>query len=251
MLPLEIVDRLLSKTAPEFGGLPPNRFRVRTGVGNRILFNQPQFLSIGQSIWGQLFARGLASGSSRVVEIGSGCGRIAMPIRRNPLFSGTYLGIDVDHEMVEWCQQHLGNEQFTFSFADMYNQLYNPGGSTEPYVVPRRDSSQDLVMSFSLYTHLLESDVAHYTREAARVLAPGGRMAMSVFCIEHVKTMPKFGVRWSFEHEMGRALVENRDHPEAAVAYSSDSLVEICTESGFTRAEVVRDHYQSLLIATL
>ena len=42
MAPLDLLDRVISLPFAEARKLPPNRLRIRVGVGNRILFNQFQ-----------------------------------------------------------------------------------------------------------------------------------------------------------------------------------------------------------------
>jgi SAM-dependent methyltransferase len=137
-----------------------------------------------------------------------------------------------------------------FERADVFNSLYNPEGSRQPYRLPVEDASTDVVTSQSLYTHLLADDVRRYTEEAARVLAPGGRMAMTVFCLEHIRSSPEFGGRWTFEHRVGDAFVESRRVPEAAVAYEEAYLVDLARQVGFGDVQVERVLPQSWLVAT-
>jgi len=51
MRALDPIDRLVAKQSSEFADLPPNRLRLRIGLGNRLLFNQPVFLAIGYHGW--------------------------------------------------------------------------------------------------------------------------------------------------------------------------------------------------------
>jgi SAM-dependent methyltransferase len=151
--------------------------------------------------------------------------------------------------MIAWCREHLASGTMRFEHADVYNSLYNPNGSREPYRLPVEDASTDVVTSQSLYTHLLADDVRRYTEESARVLAPGGTMAMTVFCLEHVRSSPEFGGRWTFEHRVGDAFVESRRVPEAAVAYEEDFLIELARDAGFDEIGVERMLPQSWLVA--
>jgi hypothetical protein len=94
-------------------------------------------------------------------------------------------------------------------------------------------------MSFSLYTHLLEDDLLHYSRESRRLLAEDGKVMMTVFCLDHLCRLPAYGERWTFSHAISRSAVEDLRYPEAAVAYSEADLIDMCREAGFARAEVV------------
>ncbi|MGH3992327.1 MAG: class I SAM-dependent methyltransferase, partial [Pseudonocardiaceae bacterium] len=179
----------------------------------------------------------------------SGCGRLALALRNADVFEGTYTGIDVDREMVEWCNDNLGDARFRFLHADIYNELYNPGGSREPYEIPLADSSQQLVTSNSLLTHLLDEDLDRYLEESHRVLEGGGHMAMSVFCIDDMRAGGGLESRWTFEHRIGRAFVESLEEPEAAVAYERGDLEQRARALGFNEASVRAYEPQSLLVA--
>lgn len=242
---LDAPDRFFFALYPDLRGLPPNRFRVRVGTRNRIFRNHVRFLLFSYEEWLTLQALGLVGSDSRVVDIGSGCGRLALPLLRWPAFTGTYTGIDADREMVEWCRRRFQDPRFDFHHADVYSSVYNPGGTTEPYTIGLADGSQDLVMSQSLFSHLLEEQLTHYAEQARRVLAGDGAMMMTVFCREHVD----LGGRWTFQHRYGRAFVQDPRYPEAAVAYPEQVLLEIAGAVGFASAKVERGQWsQSRLI---
>jgi SAM-dependent methyltransferase len=81
---------------------------------------------------------------------------------------------------IAWCQDRYRDTAapFRFRHADLHNAAYNPGGSlsADSYRFPYRDRACDLVIATSLFTHLGPAAAEHYLSEAARVLAPGGRL---------------------------------------------------------------------------
>jgi SAM-dependent methyltransferase len=248
---LDFVDWLTGIPFKEARGLPPNRYRIRIGVGNRVLFNQFAFGYQGVDFWLYAFAHGMADLSSNIIDIGCGCGRYAMPLSRFCLgqeaFHGRYLGIDVDRELIEWCRKHFPPELFAFDHADIGNKVYNPTGSLalKEYSIPVEDSSQDFVFSNSLFTHLLEDGLEHYIQQTFRILKPGGWMMGSVFCLESMGK--SLGGRWTFRHRIGNAVVETLEYPEAAVAYPEAQLRQLCEAAGFQEIRMLWGREQSFL----
>jgi SAM-dependent methyltransferase len=248
---LDFVDWLTCIPFKEAHGLPPNRYRIRVGVGNRLLFNQFGYSYQGVDFWLYVFANGMANLSSHIVDIGCGCGRYAMPLSRfhigRQAFGGRYVGIDVDREMIEWCRNNFPAATFSFHHADIHNKVYNRTGAlaAEEYSFPVEDSSQDFVFSNSLYTHLLEDGLRHYLTESYRMLRPSGWTIGSVFCPESMNG--SLGGRWTFSHSLGNAAVETLEYPEAAVAYREAYLKELCHSVGFQQVDIVWGHEQSYL----
>ncbi len=248
MRALDLVDAPLTRAVPRYRGLPPNHMRVRIGVGNRLLFNHSVFLRHGVGVVRFLSENGLGNDRSAVVDLGCGCGRLAIALRRAG-FEGSYVGLDVDPEMVAWCQAHLAGARVSFYRVDRHNGLYNPGGDQAPTALPVADGAADVVTSHSLFTHLLAEDLVHYVRESARVLRPGGHMAMTVFCLDDMRRQSLLGGRWTFAHRVGDASVESVEHPEAAVAYEAAFLTDVARAAGFASAELRPGAPQSWLIA--
>ena len=252
MWPLDLVDRIASLPFKETRDLPPNRFRIRVGCGDRVLFNQIHFRLMAVDFWLHAFANGLLQIDSNILDIGCGCGRFAIVLKRlnhkGWKFSGTYTGIDTDREMIEWCQQHFPARHFRFIWADRYSKVYNPAGTRESsYRLPLESCGQDFVFSTSLFTHLLDDELTNYLSESYRVLRPGRKMCMSVFCLDHLTDGARRGR--SFDHRIGPAYVADPDRPEAAVAYRQDHLLNRCREAGFHSAEVGPHGGQHTLVA--
>jgi SAM-dependent methyltransferase len=244
-------DFLMRRLFSEFRALPPNHLRVRVGVGNRIFNNHVLCLLSGTNFWIQLFANGLCKLNSNIVEIGCGYGRKGVHLAKFQIqgerFTGTYLGIDIDPELLAFAKKSLPAPQFrvqqTAHISKTYmskNELTEKGAGGETHIDCPNDS-QDLVFSTSLYTHLLEKEVDNYTRESYRVLKPGGVMQMNIFCLDYFKDAGLLGSRWNFQYQIGPAYVESKEYPEAAVAYTADYLKELCKSIGFSRTEIVCD----------
>jgi len=216
---------------PEFRRLPPNHLRVRVGVGNRIVNNQAFFLNFGAFFWNDLFANGYANAHSDIVDIGCGCGRLAMPLRQD-FFKGTYLGIDIDAEMIEYCRTHFPPDRFSFKLAPRGNSVFGARhgvtGKAETFAVAPPES-KDFVLACGLFTNVLEEELKFYMRESFKVLRSGGKVAMSFFCYDYVDK----GGRWTFAHQVGAAHVENPKFPEAALAYTAAFLTDVARQSGF------------------
>ncbi len=161
----------------------------------------------------------------RVLEIGCGIGRMArvlVPVLRPP---GSYDGFDVVDSGIAWCQERYRATPAPFRFvhADLRNSAYNPGGALDPasYCFPYQDAAFDLVIATSLFTHLLPEAAAHYLAEAARVLAPGGRLFATWLLFSPSRPAPA-----AFAELDARTRLGDPDVPESAVAYEESWLTE-------------------------
>jgi SAM-dependent methyltransferase len=226
---------------PEFRGLPPNHLRIRSGVGNRILNNQTHFLVHARDFWMFVFSEHVIGMNADIVDIGVGCGRWLHWLRdynfRNRRFTGTYVGVDVDGEAVDWCRRNYDGERFRFHHSSDASVSYDQAGSGKSYRIPEADGTFDLVFSNSLLTHLLQAELENYVRESYRLLKPHGTMMHTIFNIEHPPAT--LGTRHTFSHPRGDAMIESEAQPEAAVAYHSDFLLSLCRRVGFSDCEII------------
>ncbi len=232
---------------------PPMRYISRTGC-NGVLSPYFFYLTHGVNFWVYAFAQGWANLNSRIVDIGSGCGKSAVTLRdfeyMGERFQGQYFGFDVDADMIRWCQQNFDPEHFSFRAIDSYSAVYNPAPRSESRARLEgcEDGSVDLVMSQSLFSHLLEPELRAYVKESVRVLRPGGIMAMTFFCMDDLRALKLLGGRWRFEHRRDAAYIENERYPEAAVAYDKAWMEQVCREAGFSQVQTILPAYQSTVL---
>ena len=237
-----ISDLLPMLVYPEFRSLPPNHLRIRVGVGNRILNNQTHFLVHARDFWMFAFGEGIVKLDSNILDIGVGCGRWAHWMRdynfRGRRFSGVYAGVDIDGEAVEWCRKNYDEKHFRFHHSTDASVSYNQEGvARTSYKIPEADNTFDLIFSNSLLSHLLETELGNYLRETYRLLRTGGAMMHSHFNMEHLPA--SYGMRHTFSHRLGNAHIESEEQPEAAVAYNTGYLFDLCRQIGFSSSEIV------------
>jgi SAM-dependent methyltransferase len=208
---LRAADALDTATGRRDRLTPPRRLSLYVGHGD--------FRATGEEFLG-LFSR-LAdlSPEDRVLDIGCGIGRMArvlVPVLRPP---GSYDGFDIAEPGIRWCQGHYRDTPvpFRFEHADLHNSVYNPAGRERPesYRFPYEDGSFDLAIATSVFTHLLPEAADHYLAEAARVLAPNGRLFATWFLAEDQQPPPPFRRDPATEP----AMTTDPAAPEAAVAY--------------------------------
>jgi len=123
---------------------------------------------------------------ARIVDIGSGLGRIATGILAE-LGHADYLGIDANQDFVRWCQDHIEREHPSFRFVhlDMANALYNPAGTIDASALrlPVDDGSADIAYLWGVFTNMTPGDVESYVGEIGRILRPQGRCFLTA-CVE-------------------------------------------------------------------
>ena len=165
---------------------------------------------------------------SRVLDIGCGTGRLARPVV-GFLDGGTYDGFDIDRAAIGWCRRaYRRHRNVHFVRADLFHPRFHPGGAhrAAEYRFPYDDASFDIVVSTSVFPHLLEEETAHYVAESARVLAPGGRLLATFFVLdkESRAAIAAGDATFPFLDPDQHVAVVSEEHPDEAVAYDADWL---------------------------
>ena len=94
----------------------------------------------------------------RVLDVGSGIGRIAAPLTDYLDEQGSYEGFDVVEVGVRWCEKAISRRfpNFRFKYVDLDNDLYRSGGgSAADFRFPYADEDFDFVVLTSVFTHML------------------------------------------------------------------------------------------------
>lgn len=174
------------------------------------------------------------SPSCDVLDIGCGCGRIAVFLAK--IFEdGSYTGMEIDEISLRSCMSNsvFSGKNFRFDLMDLYNGVYNPQGkqSDANYVFPYPDESFDIIFLFSVFTHMLPAGVSNYIKETSRMLKPGGRYLATTFLMDYGKR----GDYISFHHDHGDYCLLSESIPEKAVGYYLDFFDETFSSNGMKR----------------
>lgn len=209
--------------------IPPRR--LRQFVGNS------DFRATGEEFLRHFRDLADLQPSDRVLDIGCGIGRMARVLTgelRPP--GGSYDGFDVDRDGISWCQRHYQTTPvpFRFTHVDIHHAEYNPRGVVSPATIsfPYPDGAFDLAIATSVFTHLLEDVADHYLAEAARVLAPGGRLFATWFLIDPGRPLERTRGIVAFPHPVGQAFTVDPSLPESGVAYPTTWVGERLSQHG-------------------
>lgn len=191
------------------------------------------FKDVGDEFFKYFVAMGGLLPHERVLDVGSGTGRMARPLTAY-LTSGSYEGIDIVAPSVKWCQETYGPRfpNFRFHFSDIYNKTYNPTGkySASEYKFPFEDATFDFVFLTSVFTHMLPLDHEGYFSEIARVLKRGGRCLITYFLLNQ-ESLALIDAKISpslFAHRLPGCRVAKADVPEDQVAYDESTVRGLC-----------------------
>ncbi len=127
-----------------------------------------------------------------VLDIGSGIGRLALPLTQWLTPQGRYLGVEIVTEGVSWCIENITAKypNFRFIHADLWNNYYNPTGqgSSAAFRLPDPDGTFDVAAFASVFTHLDATDADAWLGHVAKALRPGGHVWSTWFIMDEETT---------------------------------------------------------------
>ena len=177
--------------------------------------------------------------SDKVLDIGSGIGRMAIPLTKYLNSSGEYQGFDIVSHGVKWCKNRITPKypNFHFQLANIYNQAYLPSGKVlaENFRFPFENNHFNLAYATSVFTHLMKPATINYLKETHRVLTPGGRAILTFFLLNNKSrnNMVEGKSSVDFKFQVDGIYTNNLENPEWAVAYDEEEIHKLVKEIGF------------------
>jgi SAM-dependent methyltransferase len=154
----------------------PPRGMIFTGTGD--------FIRAGRLYLTLFIKHGGLQPNHRVLDVGSGIGRMALPLGGYLNETGSYEGFDIVQSGVNWCSKNITSRHpnFKFRLVHLKNDLYSlEGNAAEEFSFPYPDNEFDFVFLTSVFTHMVPAEVENYMKEISRVLKPGGHCFATFF----------------------------------------------------------------------
>jgi SAM-dependent methyltransferase len=231
---LDAADRLAGRG----DGLTPPRALHFVGGGD--------FRAVGRAFLGHFRNIGGLGPEDRILDVGCGTGRMAIPLLGYAGGRGEYTGFDICRPAIDWCARNISsrNPRFRFFHADIYNLEYNPHGtvSADAFRFPCEDGGVDFAFATSVFTHMHAGEVRRYLDELRRVLRPGGRALVTFFIFEDSPSLPAGQRRpaMNFRYPVSEGYTIDPDTPERAIGYSESWIRAAVRAAGLAVEDPIR-----------
>jgi len=218
---------------------PPRGLNSRAGAGD--------FETIGNEFLNYFIEFGKLKRDDKILDVGSGIGRMAIPLTKYLKKEGEYAGFDVFKDGIKWSQEKITKKypNFQFQFLDLFNGKYNPDGKLNPstFKFPYKEKHFDFVFATSVFTHMLPNDLKNYLSQINHVLKDGGRCLFTFFLLipESTNLIKQKKSALDFFYGGQNYKIIDDICPEGSVAYDEDFLLNLFSSNGFNIIEPI--HY--------
>ena len=237
-LSLDLIDTLLGNKDHM---TPPRSMSFSVGGRN--------FKKAGEEFKGYFIELGGLQPDDKVLDVGCGVGRMAIPLTDYLSSDGEYRGFDIVKKGIEWSQDRISTQfnNFNFTHSNVYNKHYNRLGNVQAkdYQFPYDDGFFDFIFLTSVFTHMRPLDIDNYLGETSRVLKTGGRCLITFFVLndEAKKLVHLDRSSIDFSHKMESFVTTSKNCHERAIAYSEESVEKLFEKHGLTIRQPI--HYGS------
>ncbi len=229
--PYDLKDKITGKKKL----IPPRRM-IYTGSGD--------FIAEGQRYLEHFKKLGQLQPKDCVLDIGSGIGRMAIPLTVYLSPDGTYHGFDIVEKGVDWCNRHISTAfpNFHFQHIALKNDLYSSTGNRAAnFRFPYPDQFFDFCFATSVYTHLLPEEVENYNTEVHRVLKAGGRFLCTFFVLGSEEEVENPSFQFPVKEKNYRSM--SASSRSSNVGYSMEYIQNELTEGGKLKVREIRKGY--------
>jgi len=186
--------------------------------------------------------------TDKVLEMGCGMGRLALPLTKFLKDKGEYNGFDIVPESIDFCTKNITSRypNFHFFLSNTYNKFYNKTGNLKgiEYKFPYENESTDFVYLISVFTHLVLKDMEHYLSEISRILKVGQKCFITFFLYgnENNRNDKSEPQDHDFKYEFDGFRAIDKEIPELAIAYDEKFIRKLYEKNGLRIIEPI--HYR-------
>jgi SAM-dependent methyltransferase len=177
-----------------------------------------------------------------VLDIGSGMGRLAIPLTAYLKKDGSYEGFDVVKKATDWCSSTIQNKfpNFHFKHVPLHNDLYvKTGEKAAQFKFPYTNNQFDVMAAFSVFTHMLPDEIENYLIESARCLKPGGRVFFTFFYLDSEIKNDNSETDFQFRHHFESYSLMDEKVKSANVALQKNILEDMFKKAGLNKIELI------------
>jgi|SRR5690554_302791 len=124
--------------------------------------------------------------NNNILDIGCGTGLLSMACEPFINDKGTYLGLDVIKNNIDFANGNYNNPLVNFQHFDVQNLTYASQQQAKQIPWPIKDKSMSMVTALSVWTHLNQEDAIFYFCEVARVLKNDGIAVITFFYLDDI-----------------------------------------------------------------
>lgn len=233
--------------------LPQDIFRNRRSLippKGMMFTGSGGYESIGKQFFGYFLKFGDITPDSKILDIGSGIGRMAVPFTAYLSRKGRYEGFDIVKLGVDWCSKNITSKypNFNFKLIPLKNDLYNldTQESASQLVFPYEDNTFDFAFLSSVFTHMMPEDVENYIAQIYRVLKPGKKCFATFFVLDEVSENAMDSGAKQFPFAYGNYALMDKSVKEANIAFQKEYLIDLLKANNFEITNFVRGNWSGV-----
>jgi len=204
----------------------------------------------GKEFLGYFIELGHIMPNSKILDIGCGIGRMAVPITKYLTENGEYHGFDIVKMGINWANENITSRypNFYFKHSNIFNQMYNPQGivNSSNYTFEYSNDYFDFVFLTSVFTHMYAIDVERYIYEISRVMKSKARCLITMFILndESKDNIKRSKSDQNLIYRIDNvSFTKDQEIPESAIGFDEDYIKLLFKKNGLMICDSI--HYGS------
>lgn len=182
--------------------------------------------------------------NEKILDIGCGCGLMAIYLSDYIKPEGKYVGADIYKPAIEWAKKRFKmHTNFSFIHIDVKNNVFNPKGSAdvENYSFNFKNGEFDFILLKSVFTHMNVQGINNYLKEISRLLSVKGRTLITSFLLnkKQQELAGNGSNKIEFNFGDGECRYIYKNSPESAIGYKEEYILNMLRNNNLTLKEPI------------